>query len=235
MTTGAITADVAYREPVAPTMSEEEAVAAILEGHRAGAYALPPPLIAAAEGATALTARAAAVHLELNAAAAALSAGPGRLVAEIVRESATSGAVAKTDIAAEMARLEAAMARLRHEDGVLQVAAEKVSSYPSTIIRSNAAAVASALDAALGELIAGARPHSAKIATVDPDAANPLVAAIRLDPKGYDLLDGSVPRFRALEAAEAALSRLGGHWAGLDTAPAVAEPVLRLAIMAAAQ
>jgi hypothetical protein len=232
MSTGAITLDYLAREPARPPMSEEEAVAAILEGHRAGAYALPAPLIAAAEGAAAVAARATAVHLELNAAAAALDAGPARLVAEIVRASATAGALPKIDAGAEMVGLGADLARLRHEDTVYQNAADKVASYPVTIFRGNAAAAASALDIALGELLADAAPHSARLAAVDPEAGDPLVKAYKADAKGYEALSLLVPRLTALDGARDALARLGSRWTALPADDGRA-PVLRLAALAA--
>lgn len=231
--TGAITDAIVTREPAPPPMSEDEAIAAILEGHRAKAYQLPAPLIAAAEGAAAVVARATAVHNETNAAAAALSEGTGRLVADLVRQAATSGAIPKKlDPGAAMIELETALVRLRYEDGVYQSAAEKIETYPSTIARAIAGDVHAALDAALGELLAAARPHSAKIAALEVVVGADL-AAYRADPEGYAALEALTGRLAAIEAAGGALARLGRAWAGLagaDGSPAV----LRLARLAAA-
>jgi hypothetical protein len=229
VTTGAITVDFESGPPVV-AMSEDEAVAAILQGHRSAAYQLPAPQIAAAEGAAAVARAATACHQELTAAEAALAAGPGRLMATIVRESATSGTLSKTDAGAEMLKLEAVVARLRHDDRVLQVAAERIADYPATILRSNAAAVHAAMDAGLAELLAAARPHSAKIGALAVGSDN--LRGHRADPEAFDKLEALVPRLAALEAAGAALARLGRPWEALpadDGAPAV----LRLARLAA--
>lgn len=231
MTTGAITDGYANREPAPPSMSEEEAVAAILAGHRSGAYVLPPPLIAAAEGAAAVAARATGLHAELTAATAALGEGTGRLVAEIVRKAATSGAIPKLDAGAAMVTLDAAVVRLRFEDTVYQNAAEKIAGYPTTIARSLAGDVQSALDAGLAELLTAARPHAGRIAALEPGAGN--LAAYRAHPAGFDALEALTPRLAAIEAAGAALARLGRPWEGrpaADPDPAV----LRLARLAAA-
>ena len=144
MSTGAITSEFVDRAADPAPMSEEEAVAAILQGARSGGFTLPPAVRKSAEGAAAVAARATAVHLELNAAAAAVDAGPALLVAEIVRASATTGALSKIDAGAEMVRLEAAVVRLRREEAVYAVAADKIASYPVTILRANAGAVAEA-------------------------------------------------------------------------------------------
>jgi hypothetical protein len=230
VTTGAIGVDFESGPPVVP-MSEEEAVAAILQGHRSGAYRLPAPLIAAAEGAASVADRAYKVHGELTAATEALGAGPGRLMATIVRESATSGTLSKTDAGAEMVKLEAVVARLRHADRVLQVAAERIADYPATILRGPIAGdVHAALDAGLGELLTAARPHAARIAALEPGSGN--LAGFRAHPAGFDALERLVPRLAALDAAGAALDRLGRPWPGLpadDGAPSV----IRLARLAA--
>jgi hypothetical protein len=228
--TGAITVGFEEAPFATPPLSEEAAVLALLEGHRTRAYVLPQPLIAAAEGASAVAARATAVHLELNRAAAALDAGPARLVAEIVRAAATSGSLPAVDAGAEMIRLEDARRRLGHEDAVLAVATEKIATYPVTIARASAGAIADALDGALGKLLAAARPSSATIAALGADADN--LRAHRADPKGFDALERLSPRLGALEAARDALARLGVPWTALppdDGTPAV----LRLARLAA--
>jgi hypothetical protein len=232
MGTGAITDAYVTREPAPPTMSEAEAIAAILAGHKAKVYELPKPLRNAAEAATAVSARAFAVHAELAAAEAALSSGAGRLVAEIVHLAASAGALPKLDAGAEMLHLEGEVTRLRHESSIFFVASEKIESYPVTILRSIAADVHTALDAALAELLQAAGPHSGLIAAVDPEAADPLVKAYKADPKGYEELEGLTGRLLTLEAAGQAMARLGRPWEAVppdDGAP----PVLRLATMAA--
>jgi hypothetical protein len=230
VTTGAITVDFESGPPVV-AISEEDAVAAILEGHEAKAYTLPSGVLNAAAGAAALVARAIAVHKGLNEAAAALSEGTGRLVAELVRESATSGAIPELDPGATMVDLEATVVRLRYEDAVYQVASEKLSAYPISILRSNAAAVASALDTALSALLTDAAPHAAKIAALSPGADN--LRAHRADGPGFDALERLVPRLAALEAAAEAMARLGSAWPALAGQKASVPAVIRLAIMAA--
>jgi hypothetical protein len=231
MPTGAITQAVIDRAPAPPTMTEEDAVAAILAGHRAAAYSLPAPLLNAAEGAAAVVARAAALHKGLSEADTALGEGRGRLVAEIVRQAATTGAIPKLDTGAEMVKLEAAVTRIRHEDAVYQVAAAKVETYPGIIAKSISGEVHSALDAGLRELLTAARPHAAKVAAVDPDAGDPLVAAFRADPAGYDALEALTGRLAALEAARDALARLQRPWEALPADDGTPD-ILRLARMA---
>jgi hypothetical protein len=228
--TGAITDAIVTREPAPPTMTEEDAVAAILEGHRARAYSLPAPVLAAAEGAAAVVARAFAVHAELSAAETALAEGAGRLVATIVRESATSGTLSKTDPGAEMVRLEAAVTRIRHESAVYFVASERIEAYPATIARSIAGDVHAALDAGLGALLASAGIHSERIGALEAGSDN--LRAHRADPAGFDALEALTPRLAALELARQAMARLQRPWEALpadDGAP----PVIRLARMAA--
>ena len=228
MPTGAITSEFVDRASAPPPMSDEAAVLAILAGARAGSYVLRPAVRKSAEGAAAVAARATAVHLELNAAAAAVDAGPALLVAEIVRASATTGALSKIDAGAEMVRLEAAVVRLRREEAVYAVAADKIASYPVTILRANAGAVAEALDSALAQLLTTAAPHAAVIAALGPGADN--LRAHRADAKGFDALERLVPRLEAIETAGAALAALGTPWPGLP-APDGRPPVLYLAAL----
>ena len=63
--------------------------------------------------------------------------------------------------------------------------------------------------------MAAAAPHSARLAAVDPEGDNALVAAFREDAKGYDALALLLPRLAALEAARDALARLDTAWQAL--------------------
>jgi hypothetical protein len=221
--------------PFAVAMSEEDAVAALLSGHRAGAYVLPSPLVASCEGAAAVISRATAVHDALNKAVAALREGPGRLVAELVRETATAGRIPKTDLAAVMVLLEADVERLAHEDRVFSDASLKIGPYPSTIARSIAPDIHAALAEALSGLLDEAKPSSAQIAALPPGATD--LSAHRTDAQAYDRLEALTGRLAAIESAAAALSRLGRPWDGLpadDGSPAVLR-LARLASTAAAQ
>ena len=69
MTTGAITDAIVNREPAPPAISEDEAIAALIDGARLGAYTLPDSVTKAVTGRAALRARYAGSHSQMNAAA----------------------------------------------------------------------------------------------------------------------------------------------------------------------
>jgi hypothetical protein len=215
---GSITLDLIERELAPPKLTEDEALEALLEGARLGAYTLPDGVSRAVTGRAALRARYAETHAALNAASAL--------------EATKAGAIPKgTEPGAAIAALEADLARLQHDDRTYQSAADKAEGYPPTIARASAGAIVEALDAGLTELVTAAAPHAALVAAVDPESADPLVAAFRADPKGYTALESLVPCLLALFAAGAALARLGTGWQGpADDGTA---PLLQLARLAA--
>jgi hypothetical protein len=229
---GSITLDLIERELAPPKLTEDEALEALLEGARLGAYTLPDGVSRAVTGRAALRARYAETHAALNAASEALAGAADRLALRVALEATKAGAIPKgTEPGAAIAALEADLARLQHDDRTYQSAADKAEGYPPTIARASAGAIVEALDAGLTELVTAAAPHAALVAAVDPESADPLVAAFRADPKGYTALESLVPCLLALFAAGAALARLGTGWQGpADDGTA---PLLQLARLAA--
>jgi hypothetical protein len=227
--TGAIGVDFEAGEFAPPPMNQLDAVQILLEGHAAKAYVLPGAVLKADAGYRALMAAMQANNATRTGTYPAGWEGAevGRLVARYLREATTSGALPKVDIGAMLATMRSEAAGLVDEYKVLSEAADKAEPYPANAVRSLSGTIHAALDAALAELLAKARPHSGAIALVKGE-----VAAVRVDRAGFDALDDLTPRLLALEAARDALAALGAGWSGLDGAPAVREPVLRLAVMA---
>jgi hypothetical protein len=217
--------------PFARPVSPEEATATLLEGHRAGFYGLPEPLLKAASGAAALVAaslesdRLRRVRFPVGWEASARS----NLAVRFRETALKTGSLPSIDAGAELAKMRADEAQLADESAIYEAAARAAASVPAWHARTTAEEIAGMLDAALGEMLTAARPHSAKIAKLAADAD--ALAALRADPMGYDALERLVPRMEAIEAAGQALAALGRPWEGAPADDA-GSPVLRLAIMA---
>jgi hypothetical protein len=208
----AITVDFESGPFAAPPMSEVDAIAALVAGHEARAYKLPDPILKAARGAAALVARANDVHLALNATNAAVVTRSQQLISQFRDQTIRDGKLPAIDAGAEMALLRAELARLTDEDLILGNATEKAIAFPPVIARAQAAATFAALDAALGEILAQARPHSKAIGRLNANARD--LAAHRVDAAGFDRLDALTGRLLALDTAAAALQALGRPWPG---------------------
>jgi hypothetical protein len=195
-------------------ISPEAATETLLEGQKAGFYGLPAGLLRAASGAAALqTAAFLADSQRRERFSLGWEASARSNLAVRFREAALkTGSLPSIDAGAELAALRLDEARLADESAIYATAAAAAELVPSWHARNKAEEIGTMLDAALRETIAAARPHSARISKLGPDAD--ALAALRADPVGYDALERLVPRLEAIEAAGQALAALGKPWEG---------------------
>ena len=211
-------------------MSPESAVRDLIEGHRAGHYALPDELVRVVDGTEALTRR----HRETAATlTGTYPAGweatlAGRVAAE-VRASAWATGKVPVDPAARMLAASDEQRRLVLEELVLRQAAQSAETAPETVARSRAAAIGSVLDGARSEVLAEAAEPARHIVGLDLADPGALLAAPKAAQTAYEGLGRLLPWYGAILAAAAALAVLAPAHARSWPAVGTGHPVAELA------
>lgn len=211
-------------------MSPESAARDLIEGHRAGHYALPDELVRVVDGTEALARR----HRETAAAlTGTYPAGweatlAGKVAAE-VRSAAWKAGKVPPDPAARMLAASEEQRRLVLEELVLRQAAQSAETAPETVARSRAAAIGAALDSARSDVLAEAAEPARIIVGLDLADAGALLAAPKAAEAAYEALGALLPRYGAILAAAAALAVLAPAHARSWPAVGNGHPVAELA------
>ena len=196
-------------QPRPVTMSPTLALGELLDGHRAGHYTLPEPVVRAADGLAALQEAhgAAAAALRERFASGWRQAHVGGFAAVARSEALATGRV-PADVAGELLAEEQQQHVLEIQLAIFEQASRSAEDAPLFLARRHAADIAAGLDAARAELLSEAAAQGVAIAGLDLADPGALLGAGKAAQGAYRALEALLPRWSAILAAGEALAAL---------------------------